>query len=556
MVTSLYNIVLLAKLEELQHQIPDAFFIKYGKTDSLSKLSLTFTVFSLMNILNMSLEDAMDNITDKGNDYQIDAFAIEDKEDSLDIHIFQTKLFKPQNQEKLDDKCIRENDVRLLSQSIEKIITGQQLDHSNEFIENKLEEIRSICATKKIMPYIHIYFVTNGGKKVPENIAYEIKKIERENNNIVSYFVNISELLNAKNKTLYTHKIRTDGKVIEVNKNNIRSIVLNLSLYELMDLFDNAGRDQILEENVRGFLGNVQINKKIQQTAQDPIEGHYFWCYNNGISMICDSLNYNRDTNGNYIVTVQNPKIINGGQTTKCLYEIYKNDSHCLSKDAFVLMRIYQTNDIRLMSKITESTNSQNAVTFKDLNSKNDIQLLVQKYFDAKGYFLHIRKDKSIETNKKLVTNENLVQIYLTLYMDIPHQAKTSKGASFRRYFNQIFSQENENIPVELFIGYKIWEYVCNRVNIANGADSSLLSHAKYALMYTMKLIDSSILKTEKNNEAQLNSTYEKALKILKVIVEEERKRLGSSYSHANLFKSSNSTDLIKKRLEKEDNAK
>ena len=549
METSLYNIVLIAKLEELQHQIPDEFFSKYGKTDPSSKLSLTFTVFSQMNILNISLEDALDNITDNGNDYQIDALAIDDKDDALDIHIFQTKLFKPQNAEKLDDKCIGENDVRLLSQSIEKIMNGESLDHSNKFIENKIEEIRSICATKKIIPYIHIYFVTNGGRNVPENITSEIKRLGRENDNIDSSFINVSQILSTKNNNSYTHKIRSEGSIIEDNKNNIRSIVVNISLKELMDLFNNSGKDKILEENVRGFLGNVQINKKIQKTAQDPVEGDYFWYYNNGISMICESLNYNKDTNGNYLITVQNPKIINGGQTTKCLYEVYKDNPDCLNAKAFVLMRIYQTNDTQLMAKITESTNSQNAVTFKDLNSKNEIQILVQKYFDTKGYFLHIRKDKSIETDKKLVTNENLVQIYLTLYMDIPHQAKTSKGASFRRYFNQIFSENSENIPVKLYIGYKIWEYVCGKINVVNNEDVSLLSHAKYALIYTMKLIDSDILKSENIDEKKLTPIYGKALEILKDIVHDERERLGTAYSHANLFKSSNSTDLINKKL-------
>lgn len=207
------------------------------------------------------------------------------------------------------------------------------------------------------------------------------------------------------------------------------------------------------------------------------------------------------------------------------------------------------------MAKITESTNSQNAVTFKDLNSKNEIQLLVQKYFDTKGYFLHIRKDKSVETDKKLVTNENLVQIYLTLYMDIPHQAKTSKGASFRRYFNQIFSENNENVPVKLYIGYKIWEYVCNKINVDNNEDNSLLSHAKYALIYTMKLIDGDILKFEENDETKLTPIYEKALEVLKNIVNDERVRLGTAYSHANLFKSSNSTDLINKKLQIENHA-
>ena len=547
---SLYNIVLTEKIKELKKQIPSQFFDKHDKFEEASKMSITFTIYSIMNILNLSIEDAIENITDKGNDYQIDALVIDDKDDILDIHIFQTKLFNPHDINRLNEKCIGERDIRLLSQSIEKIMTGDILNNSNEFIESKIEEIRSICASKKVIPFIHVYFVTNGGKEVPENIKEEIKKLELKNNNITSHFISISELLIQKNRQSYKHNVRSEGGIIKYNKNNIRSIVTNISLNELMDLYNNSGKDRILEDNVRGFLGNVQINKKIQQTAKDSKEGDYFWYYNNGISMICEFFSCSPDNNGNYIITVQNPQIINGGQTTKCLYEIYKENINCLNNNAFVLMRIYETNDTQLMSKITESTNSQNAVTIKDLYSKNEIQLLVKQYFDTKGYFLKIREDNNVDTSKKIVTNENLIQIYLTLYMDIPHQAKTSRGASFKRYFNQIFSETNENIPSELYTGYKIWEYVCNRINVDKYEDFSLLSHSKYALMYTMKLIDKNILISD--NNVDLSPIYLRALGVINYIVDNERKILGKSYSHANLFKSSYSTELINKYFEKD----
>lgn len=547
---SLYNIVLTEKIKELKKQIPSQFFDKHDKFEEASKMSITFTIYSIMNILNLSIEDAIENITDKGNDYQINALVIDDKDDILDIHIFQTKLFNPHDINRLNEKCIGERDIRLLSQSIEKIMTGDILNNSNEFIESKIEEIRSICASKKVIPFIHVYFVTNGGKEVPENIKEEIKKLELKNNNITSHFISISELLIQKNRQSYKHNVRSEGGIIKYNKNNIRSIVTNISLNELMDLYNNSGKDRILEDNVRGFLGNVQINKKIQQTAKDSKEGDYFWYYNNGISMICEFFSCSPDNNGNYIITVQNPQIINGGQTTKCLYEIYKENINCLNNNAFVLMRIYETNDTQLMSKITESTNSQNAVTIKDLYSKNEIQLLVKQYFDTKGYFLKIREDNNVDTSKKIVTNENLIQIYLTLYMDIPHQAKTSRGASFKRYFNQIFSETNENIPSELYTGYKIWEYVCNRINVDKYEDFSLLSHSKYALMYTMKLIDKNILISD--NNVDLSPIYLRALGVINYIVDNERKILGKSYSHANLFKSSYSTELINKYFEKD----
>lgn len=44
---------------------------------------------------------------------------------------------------------------------------------------------------------------------------------------------------------------------------------------------------------------------------------------------------------------------------------------------------------------------------------------------------------------------------------------------------SKLFSENNENVPVKLYIGYKIWEYVCNKINVDNNEDNSLLSHAK-----------------------------------------------------------------------------
>ena len=88
-------------------------------------------------------------------------------------------------------------------------------------------------------------------------------------------------------------------------------------------------RYPIFDKNIREYLGNKGVNKGIYKTLQDPQDRKNFFYYNNGITIICDSMTPIKvqpsDYNMNAFFNIDNPQIVNGCQTVNSIYEFLQN---------------------------------------------------------------------------------------------------------------------------------------------------------------------------------------------------------------------------------------
>ena len=83
-------------------------------------------------------------------------------------------------------------------------------------------------------------------------------------------------------------------------------------------------QDKIVERNVRVFLSQrVKVNKGIRDTIRH--EPNLFCAYNNGITVVAESVNISEDSTHCVIHAVDDFQIVNGGQTTASLYHTVKN---------------------------------------------------------------------------------------------------------------------------------------------------------------------------------------------------------------------------------------
>ena len=64
-----------------------------------------------------------------------------------------------------------------------------------------------------------------------------------------------------------------------------------------------------LARNVRGFLGDTQIDRNMKKTLDN--EPEFFWYYNNGITIVCDAAEQ-VSRGGIKVLRLVNPQIING----------------------------------------------------------------------------------------------------------------------------------------------------------------------------------------------------------------------------------------------------
>jgi hypothetical protein len=111
--------------------------------------------------------------------------------------------------------------------------------------------------------------------------------------------------------------IKLDGVLQRFDGNTgIESWVFPVNVRHIADMFEQSGI-RLFARNVRGFLGETAINKNMEQTLEN--EPEFFWYYNNGITIICDSAEKS-SRGGRNVLRVVNPQVINGQQTTRTLH--------------------------------------------------------------------------------------------------------------------------------------------------------------------------------------------------------------------------------------------
>lgn len=139
-------------------------------------------------------------------------------------------------------------------------------------------------------------------------------------------------------------------------------------------------RYRVFQRNVRFFLtARRRENQGIKRTLETPAGRSRFWFYNNGISIVCDSIRGPADDGQTF--TVENLQIVNGCQTTTTLGENIAR-LRDPAEAAYVLVRIVAEPDETLQSQISLYNNRQNAVTDRDLQSNDPVQQNLQQEFD------------------------------------------------------------------------------------------------------------------------------------------------------------------------------
>lgn len=134
-------------------------------------------------------------------------------------------------------------------------------------------------------------------------------------------------------------------------------------------------KTKLIDQNVRNFLGKIKVNKGIEETLKTNPE--MFFSYNNGISSTASKVEIINDEDGRkYITNLKNWHIVNGGQTTCTIYNVYKSSriNADLTK-AFVTMKVSEIKDVEasqnIVSSIAEYANSQTKINDSDLSANS-----------------------------------------------------------------------------------------------------------------------------------------------------------------------------------------
>lgn len=402
---------------------------------------------------------------DKSSDEGIDAVYINEEERK--ILLFSFKYREKYNSDQQQRKNELVESIKFLND-----IQSRNFGHTTGKTRDFLESITQKFYDDYYPWSINLFFISNDTKSLDENDAnvvnfkktldLKFKSICLEDiaKSLMSDHDPINAQLVMDNDALMSYKesklssdtsyiLRlslTDLIRITCDDENFRNKVEN---YEKEELANSNIAFDVLSDNVRGFILKSEYNRNITATLET--EPSKFFMFNNGITIIASDVKVLPFPSGTKSqVIISDLQVLNGGQTLRTIHNFNeKNKTSGLGnlQKAEILVRVFKVTDKLLMNRIAEFTNSQNAITNRDLKSISSDQIKLEKFL-AEYSIKYIRKNGDVGIDKAsnikfnyTISMEKLGQI-LYAVKGAPENATNKKRAIFDTDYNRLFKSE------------------------------------------------------------------------------------------------------------------
>lgn len=472
------------RVNKILEENPDLF----QDTDVERRRSKAFLLLGVAAYLDIDIAEAVQFITDGGNDGGFDAAYIEEAQDSqLNVVLFQSKYSRKLN----NDSNFPSNAVEKAVNTVKCVFDPAAHIQLNEKSREKVNEIRSFILDGHI-PYVTFVMLNNGltwnqdGQNHIDNAFGNQEQVT---------FVHFShkDILNYINRSASIEtQINFSGKATQEDFNYKRVILGRVSVNEIYQLMDEFG-DRLLEKNIRRYLGKNAVNEQISQTLLSDNKRQNFFFFNNGITMICEKFAYNGLQEKDWNVKIKRLQIINGGQTCKTIYQTLKTHQEIDFSQVYILVRLYEVNDDEdIVQDITYATNSQNPVDFRDLKSNDEIQILLETSAKELGYVYKRKRDNL--GNANVIPSIVAAEAVFAVWRGKPHLAKYKRNEFFDKYYNEIFNNLN---AAQMITAVLIFRY-CDSCRKRESENAEIQAQRPFSQYFLSYMIGSRLL--EKQN--------------------------------------------------------
>lgn len=486
-----------------------------------------------------------------------------------------------------------ENDLKLALAGLRFLLRGDYRGKITPQLENLVDEFHAndrSHAYKTVMSFLALKAPPADWKFI-DDFRSEFPEIEVDfwdADRLFQFYINEYLPMRDEPPPMITFKVRPDF----LKKDSPRKAwVFACRGEDLARAYHEFGQ-RLLEHNVRLPLGarKKSINSQIVRTASETDRAADFWYFNNGVTLICSKLHV---TSNSQVVTLDQPQIINGAQTTYALHEAFVNSD--LKAEVEVLIRAIETNDLVFSENVTLYANSQNAIRLRDLCSNDAMQIEIQRIlFDSYGY-VYVRRRGELQTRfptrescvaalgsdyeAKIVDNELAAQAFLALYLSKPSYSKNEKGRIFMKeggLYGDIFRDSINALPEKLLLSWSLLRYVlakkegyrvdylkADKLNDAQRRAVYTYDFILHAEYYVTNLLGDFLrahvldidtregvlaaLQWIGSSASALETDYARVVAAILEAVRQERKVQGKSYYHNRFFKSESALASIRR---------
>jgi len=389
---------------------------------------------------------------DGSQDKQIDLISIEEENDEAEIFIISAKF----------TEGFSSNAIILMRNGLGWMLNRPRTEVatiSNEAFRDKILEVRSVLSgLGPSNVRVRCYFATNGSTStLSAEYQQEVRGILAEYDN--GTFAEFSfETLGADELVALINRIERRTRSIDADvplrydantpsliryqTQGLKGIVCTASARDIANLVIGDPSGALFDSNIRRFLGKGRsVNADILKTATEAASSYLFWFLNNGVTIVCDSCDPVTDPD-NPMVKITNLQIVNGCQTATALAHAARDGS--LRPDTRVLLKIFETTDPTLASRIVLTTNNQNRISTRDLKANDAVQQDMQRRFESYNLLYEHKVNQYATTtlsgSQRIVSNEDVGQAYLAIALKKPADARRRKYKVWSDNYSDIFS--------------------------------------------------------------------------------------------------------------------
>ena len=459
----------------------------FTDNDNERNRSKAFLLLGVAAYLDIDLMEAVQFLTDGGNDGGFDAAYIVEAQDSqLNVVLFQSKYSR-----KLDkDSNFPANAVEKAVNTIKCVFDPSTHIELNVQSRKKVEEIRSFILDGAI-PYVTFVMLNNGLAWNQEGQNHINNSFAGQNQVRFEHFSHIDIMRYINREQIINTQISLSGKAIQENFNYKRVLLGRVSVMEVYKLMEEFG-DSLLEKNIRRYLGKNVINDGITETLLDTDKRQNFFFFNNGAIMICKKFSFNALQEQNWMVKTDDLQIINGGQTCKTIHQTVKENPNLDFSQTYLLVRLYEVEDTEnpgIIQDIIYATNSQNPVDFRDLKSNDECQRILEIGAHDLGYVYKRKRDNTLNIN--VIPSTVAAEAVFAVWRECPHLAKYRRNEFFDKYYSLIFDNLN---AAQMVIAVLIFRYCDNNRKKESELDG-IKEHRLYSQYFLSYMIGKQILK-------------------------------------------------------------
>ncbi len=525
-----------------------------------------FEILAIAAILDLSFDEVHDHASTlvKGsgsNDGGFDGIYLEEDEDENTLHVFQIK-----SSDSVGDNELAKfvNDFRTV------FVYGNSLNLPlNEKVSSVLQTYQTLVSSGRVVE-TRLYFVFNG-EKAGNNKPRIDRHVENTDNlqvfDIQDLYEQIDSLVAERKKrkpvtfSFMAEKsnisLRSDPQaLISFSIQNVKAVNFRLSALELCKLLDleqqlNKRIDTVFSDNIRGFLRYNKANKNIRATLLSS-DAEYFPFLNNGITIIAERVKIPKEMQvGFYPLEVVNPVIVNGLQTTHVIYDIYQQDSSKL-EGVYVVVRLYETTDNELIDKITDATNTQSPINYRDKISTRRFNDYTKEIFANAGIGYLNKRGETFDNQlsislQKSVHSETVLKFWYATFYEQPGRAKSAKSKVLEELFDATTNKTNKLFPLfngdkdspvypQLLEAFWIYEFVV--------AQRQTQQHNSDFVLFADELIAYGIYRLMKKSggfvKERLADCYSAVYNAIPKCIDRQKKMIAQSkltYAHDRYFK-------------------